>query len=425
MLKRLRWFLLATCLILAVSGCFPGRAAPERTVAAGVTHSLVLTEDGEVYAFGSNEGGQLGLGDDVDRNTPTLIQGLENVVAVAAGGLHSLALTAKGEVYAFGWNEYGQLGLGDNVDRYTPTRVEGLRNVVAVAAGGSHSLVVTKKGEIFAFGGGSRGQLGLGDNADRNTPTRIESLAGVKAVAAGFAHNLVLLENGELYAFGWGEQGQLGIWGAALSDLQDADAARSAREAWMAEVDGKRAYRNAPVRIEGLAGVRAIAAGGVHSLVLLENGDVYSFGRNEQGQLGQTQGVYGPNESCPVPLKIGGMAPEGGGNFVALPPVRAVAAGPFHTLLLLEDGTVLSCGQNKGQLGLVELYYDVEPFLQRAYIEGRSKAVAAGWAHSLVLKEGGDIYAFGVNELGQLGLGDNDDRFIPTLIESLSGDAGD
>jgi hypothetical protein len=121
-------FLVVVAIVLArVLGGDPEPDRPLPAVAAGAMHSLVLTESGEVYAWGDNEFGQLGLGDMVVRLTPTKVEGLPKVKAVAAGYDHSLVLTESGEVYAWGWNDYGQLGLGDTEDRLTPTKVTDLR----------------------------------------------------------------------------------------------------------------------------------------------------------------------------------------------------------------------------------------------------------------------------------------------------------
>jgi alpha-tubulin suppressor-like RCC1 family protein len=99
---------------------FPARVI---AVAAGWEHSLALTESGEVYAWGWNKGGRLGLGDRKKRLVPTKVPGLTEVKAIAAGGAHSLALTESGEMYAWGWNWFGQLGLGDRKKRLTPIKV--------------------------------------------------------------------------------------------------------------------------------------------------------------------------------------------------------------------------------------------------------------------------------------------------------------
>jgi alpha-tubulin suppressor-like RCC1 family protein len=96
-------------------------------------HSLALTESGEVYAWGSNERGQLGLGDTENRLTPTKVPGLRRVKA-SQRVIHSLALTESGEVYTCGWNKHGQLGLGDTENRLTPTKVPGLSAVKAISS---------------------------------------------------------------------------------------------------------------------------------------------------------------------------------------------------------------------------------------------------------------------------------------------------
>ena len=120
--------MVVVAIVLArVLGGFPESDRPLPAIAAGKTHSLALTESGEVYAWGDNDGGQLGLGDREERLTPMKVEGLPKVKAIAAVGGHSLALTESGEVYAWGNNEFGQLGLGDREERLTPTKVTDLR----------------------------------------------------------------------------------------------------------------------------------------------------------------------------------------------------------------------------------------------------------------------------------------------------------
>ena len=94
-----------------------------KNISAGYHYSLILTNTGQIYAFGRNEYGQLGLGDNIAKNAPTLIPTLNQIVQIAAGGDHSLVLSNTGQIYAFGANNYGQLGLGDNDNRDNPTEV--------------------------------------------------------------------------------------------------------------------------------------------------------------------------------------------------------------------------------------------------------------------------------------------------------------
>ena len=214
-------------------------------VAAGCAQSLVLLANGDVYAFGDNEYGGLGLGDTTERLTPMKISTLPGpALAIATGCAHSLVLLQNGEVYAFGYNEYGELGLGDTTDRLAPAKIAALPGpATAVAAGCAHSLVLLASGDVYAFGWSGYGQLGLGDTTDRLTPVKIAALPGpATAVAAGCAHSLVLLANGDVYAFGYNEYGELGL--------------------------GDTTERLTPTKITALPGPATAVAASGHSLVL-------------------------------------------------------------------------------------------------------------------------------------------------------------
>ena len=166
-------------------------------MSGGTAHTLAATWDGRLFAWGSNTSGRLGDGGTVTQSlVPLEIRSLQNVVAVAAGGSHSLALTADGRVYAWGLGNSGQLGLGSFSNALTPTLVPTLSNVVAIAAGGSHSLAVTSAGELYAWGLNSSSQLGDGGGAAQTIPKLISSIGGVSAVSAGTTHSLARLHDG-------------------------------------------------------------------------------------------------------------------------------------------------------------------------------------------------------------------------------------
>lgn len=166
-------------------------------VAAGGAHSLALDASGNVWAWGSNGNGELGLGvNDTDLHpVPTIVPGLSNVIALAAGGAHNLALVANGTVWAWGADWYGQLGNGTNLDQYAPVQVPGLSNVVAVSAGSSHSLAAVADGRAYSWGYNYYGQLGNNTNINRYAPGLVSNLTGrtVTAVKAGDSHSLFLI----------------------------------------------------------------------------------------------------------------------------------------------------------------------------------------------------------------------------------------
>jgi len=130
-----------------------------KSIAVGATHVLALCRDGDVYAWGSNQYGQLGHQRNRYASQPTLIEMPEKITALAAGTHFSLALTEAGDVYAWGWNGFGQLATNDTQPRSTPTRVLGLAQIQTIAAGEMHALALSKRA-LYGWGNNDAGQLG-------------------------------------------------------------------------------------------------------------------------------------------------------------------------------------------------------------------------------------------------------------------------
>ena len=246
-------------------------------------NTVALTNEGEVFAWGDNGVGQLGLGDYLDRNQPTEVPGLQDVVQVSVGKFHSLAVTKDGRLFAWGDNGKGQLGLGDNLDRNQPTEVPGLQDVVQVSVGKGYSLAVTKDGRLFAWGDNGVGQLGLGDTLDRNQPTEVSGLWTVAQVSAGEFHSLAATSDGRLFA--WGDNGNVKL---GLGDNLD---------------------RNQPTLVLGLQDVVQVSAGEFHSFAVTKDGRLFAWGSNGNGRLGL--GDQAPREKPTiVETKISAAAPD-------------------------------------------------------------------------------------------------------------------
>ncbi|XP_060743908.1 RCC1 and BTB domain-containing protein 2 isoform X1 [Tachysurus vachellii] len=181
-------------------------------------HVIIATAEGEVYAWGHNGYSQLGNGTTNHGLIPALVStNLINkrVNEVACGSHHTIALTTDGEVYAWGYNNSGQVGSGSTANQPTPRRVSScLQNkvVVNIACGQLCSMAVLDNGEIYGWGYNCNGQLGLGNNGNQQTPCRIAALQGITVVqvACGYAHTLALTDEGFVYAWGANAYGQLG-----------------------------------------------------------------------------------------------------------------------------------------------------------------------------------------------------------------------
>ena len=323
----------------------PGASGPVTQVAAGYEHGLALASTGQLYAFGSNLYGELGIatnsGTSNPNPTPALV-GLPGasgpVTQVTAGGEHSLALASSGQLYAFGYNYLGELGSVTNSGTTnpnptpTPVGLPGASGPVTQIAGGEyHSLALTSTGQLYAFGSNENGELGIATNSGTSNPNPTPTLVGlpgasgpVTQIAGGGYHSLALTSSGQLYAFGLNRYGQLGI--ATNSGTTNPNPTPTL------------------VTLPGASGpVTQVAAGGYHSLALTSSGQLYSFGRNYYGELGSATN-NGTNNPNPTPTLV--TLPGASG------PVTQIAGGADHSLALTSSGQLYAFGANYyGQLG--------------------------------------------------------------------------
>ncbi|XP_045600512.2 LOW QUALITY PROTEIN: probable E3 ubiquitin-protein ligase HERC4 [Procambarus clarkii] len=193
-------------------------------IACGSNHTLALTSDGELYSWGQNNLGQLGLSHkEGPQKEPALIRSLVGspLVHITAGGHNSAALTHAGFLLTWGSNKYGQLGFTPKADPNLsdiPTLVPNLESysepLLYVALGEGHTAVLDSRGKVWTFGYGRYGQLGHGTYDNESVPRTVLDLCGsrVSQVACGRCHTIVYIPSqGQLYAFGQGLSGQLGI----------------------------------------------------------------------------------------------------------------------------------------------------------------------------------------------------------------------
>src|SRR6202044_2876443 len=190
-------------------------------VRAGCAHTLALTAKGHVLAWGSDSDGQLGDGRITDSATPVRVKlprGTK-ITAIRAGCEHSLALTSNGQVLAWGYNHGGELGNGSTASSDVPVRVAlpaGVR-ATAVSAEEETGLARTSGGGgLFGWGDNSLGQLGDGTTTSSDTPVSIPilvrgpSLGHLVSLFGGCGHTVALFSSGKVLAWGSNVFGQLG-----------------------------------------------------------------------------------------------------------------------------------------------------------------------------------------------------------------------
>lgn len=278
----------------------PGQDGTIRQIAVGQEHTLVLTSTGQLFGFGDNSYGELAgaFPEGSPNPTPTLLAlpgGVTSVVQIAAGDFFSLVLTSTGQIYSFGLNDFGQLGVVENIDtaKATPTPMlvalpGEVGPVTQITAGGDNGLAVTSSGQLYAWGDNWSGQIGnTSDNGTNtgNLPVQVVlpgEEGSIVEITSGFDSSYALTSTGQLFAWGTNEYGQLGT---SLNE-------RGANPV------------PALVTLPGQTGrVVEIASGSGHNLVLTSTGQIYSFGLNLYSELGNytNRGASTPN---PTPTLV-------------------------------------------------------------------------------------------------------------------------
>jgi alpha-tubulin suppressor-like RCC1 family protein len=181
-------------------------------VKAGGLHVIALKSDGTLWAWGYGAFGQLGNGSFDNQPSPLQAANRRNDwVAIAAGSVHSLALTADGSLWAWGFNTYGTLGNGSNSDNPFPVQeATGSQRWVFVDGGHEHSMAMQSDGSVWVWGRNQFGQLGDALGSQVNLPTRWVAGNNWAASSAGSWHNGGVRKDGTLYTWGYDSNGQLG-----------------------------------------------------------------------------------------------------------------------------------------------------------------------------------------------------------------------
>jgi len=171
-------------------------------ISTGCQFAIVLDSCGNLWSFGANDFGELGLGSTEAERDPRLVSVDARFVQISSGWNHNLVLDTFGRVWSFGRNCLGQLGLGSNSHQTSPKQIQSLENVSKVICGGNSSYVIDIYQRVFVFGGNEFDQFDLQDDESRWDPIEKESWHGHSIIPAGF-HTLVVDQEGHLSVFGF------------------------------------------------------------------------------------------------------------------------------------------------------------------------------------------------------------------------------
>lgn len=265
--------------------------------------AVALRADGTIWAWGDNSSGQLGIGNYTNQNTPQQVVGLTDVIDVAPGANHCMALKSDGTVWVWGGNFYGQLGQPLTIgDTTLPILVDTILAATNVEAGLAFSMAIDADSTVWAFGINFDGQLGINSTATyRYQPTKVHQLDSIIDITCGREHTIAIKWNGKTWAWGEGGYNQLGI------NTLD---------------------RIAPYPTNAVVPFVSINAGNWCSYGTDISGNLYCFGRNTYGQLGNgsingSGSIIFPNPNgalcditAPVVMPVANFTADSTGNMM-------------------------------------------------------------------------------------------------------------
>ncbi|CAM6066951.1 unnamed protein product [Sphagnum tenellum] len=325
---------------------------------------------------------------------PSSESGLEDqvkdrhILYVSAGANHTVALLSDNLVCSWGRGEDGQLGHGDAEERHLPTIISGLcdAEISSITCGSDHTTAYSNLTKtLYSWGWGDFGRLGHGNLIDLFIPHPVRALNGleIKHMACGDSHCIVLTSNGEVLSWGRNQNGQLGL--------------------------GHKEDSLIPCKVQALEGkaVKMLAAGAEHTAAVTESGKLYGWGWGQYGNLG-----LGNRCDQMVPVEVVAVNRE---------KIKMVACGWRHTITVAESGNLYTFGWSKyGQLGHGNFQDHLVPHQVHALRNKKIRSIAGGWRHTVAVDEDGQMYGWGWNKFGQVGVNNTEDQNYPQIVKGLA-----
>lgn len=324
-------------------------------IAVGGSHTVIVKEDGSLWATGYNLFGQ--IGDGTTRNVYGFKHIMDDVTAVDAAD-HTAAIKSDGSLWLWGRNLYGQLGIGtkgSNNNSATPVKV--MDDVAAVSLGAEFTAALKTDGSLWTWGANGAGQLGNGTTEESLVPVKV--MDDVVAVSAGGSHTMAIQSDGSLWGWGSGSNGQLGV--------------------------SHYSYRSNPTPTKIMDDVAFVSAGSSFTLAVKKDGSLWGWGYNYLGQLGS-----GSGDDVTLPVKI-------------MDGVSSACASYEYATAVKTDGTLWGWGRAvSGRLGIGT---QEDSIVTPTRIMDGAAAIASGNMNSIAVKSDGTLWGWGRNNYGALGFG--------------------
>ena len=348
-------------------------------MACGAYHTITFSNDGYAHSFGRNDKGTLGLGHNNDVSLPTPIPNLPKINMISCGVYFTICVDNEGFMWSFGENRHGQLGTGNTTNFNVPQKVQEIPPVLSVSCGYFHTLMITNDSDLWSCGANSEGQLCL-RNQEKQLKPQKTSFSNILKISAGFRHSFFQNNKGEIFACGFNRYGECGL-GHFYSP-----------------------HITPSLILNGPSNIVHFVCGSHQSLFLDSEGNVFSVGKNFFGELGLGHKIN---------QKVLNKIPN-------IPPIKIISCSRSSSYLIDFEGNLWSFGSNGyGQLGHGDdITHLNAPKIINTLKDIRQISYGCSGLHLFAKNSQNQIFTFGNNNCGQLGVGDTQSVSIPKEISS-------
>jgi len=349
-------------------------------ISSGSSHVGAIDYNGQVWTWGYNSQGQLGDNTKISRLTPISIHGSKKTFCkISSGGSNTASIDYNGKIWTWGLNVKGQLGINAKTFKCTPVAICGTTKTFChISIGSAHIVSIDYKGQIWAWGWNFWAELGDNSSVSRLTPV---SIHGAKKtfckISANYDFTLSIDYKGQVWGWGYNTYGQLG--------------------------DNSLLWKGTPISIHGSKKTFCkISASYNHVISIDKNGQIWEWGNNTYGQLGDNSLAI----KC-TPVSIHG----------AKKTFCHISAGTNFTTAIDYKNHIWAWGQNNtGQIGINTINLYLTPLninQNKTYCH-----ISAGAQHTITIDYQGQVWGWGYNNRGQLG---DNDTVIPKTPISIYG----